>query len=179
MFFNRGERSSTALFNDLIVDDAHITMRLRNEKGHKARNNGERLVRQIAVIDAPRSVAALPAYFTGTATLGHMRRRWALTPAKDATRWSAETLSGWLRGAFTAARQFPRRVSSRPRIVSKRGLLPQQSHPSPFDGHTLCGGIGDEFHRTRSQVHRLRYASDAGSLDIVSAICARTLPREM
>ena len=37
---------------------------------------------------------------------------------------------------------------------------------SPYDGHTLCGWMGDEFDRTRSQVHRLRYASDSGSLVI-------------
>jgi hypothetical protein len=107
MFFNRGECSSTALSNDLIVDDAHITLRLRNEKGHKARNKGQRSNRQIAVLDAPRLAAALAAYFTGAATLGHKKRRWALTPAEDAARWSAETLSGWLRVAFTAAGHFP------------------------------------------------------------------------
>ena len=81
MFFNRGECSSTALSNDLIVDNAHITVRLRNEKGHKARNKGHRSVRQIAVLVAPRRVAALAAYFTGAATLGHRKRRWALTLA--------------------------------------------------------------------------------------------------
>jgi hypothetical protein len=107
MFFNRGECSATALSNDLIVDDSHITLRLRNEKGHKARNKGQRSVRQIAVLDAPRPAAALAAYFTGTAKLGHRKRRWALTPAEDAARWSAETLSGWLRAAFTAAGHSP------------------------------------------------------------------------
>ena len=40
MFFNRGECSSTALSSDLKVDDSHVTLRLRNEKGHKARNKG-------------------------------------------------------------------------------------------------------------------------------------------
>jgi len=73
MFFNRGECNSTALSNDLVVDDAQITMRLRNEERHKARNKGHRTVRQIAVLDAPRLAAALAAYFTGTATLGHKK----------------------------------------------------------------------------------------------------------
>jgi len=107
MFFNRGEFRSTPISSDLVVDDAHINPRLRNEKGHKARNKGHRTARQIAVLDAPRPAAALAAYFTGTATLGHMKRRWALTPAEDAARWSAETLSGWLRASFTAAGHSP------------------------------------------------------------------------
>jgi hypothetical protein len=127
MFFNRGECSATALSNDLIGDDAHITLRLRNEKGHKARNKGQRSVRQIAVLDAPRPAAALAAYFTGTATLGHRKRRWALTPAKDATPWSGETLSGWLRAAFTATGHSPRRGFSGPRTTSARVLLQQQT----------------------------------------------------
>jgi hypothetical protein len=71
MFFNRGECSSTNLSSDLIADDSHITLRLRNEKGHKARNKGQQSVRQIAVLDAPRPAAAIAAFFTGTATLGH------------------------------------------------------------------------------------------------------------
>jgi hypothetical protein len=89
MLFNRGECNSIALSNDLIVDDAHITLRLRNEKGHNARNKGKRTVRQIAVFDAPIPVAALAAYFSGTATLGHRKRRWVVTPPEDAARWSA------------------------------------------------------------------------------------------
>jgi hypothetical protein len=64
MFSNRGECSSTALSSDLVVDDAHITMRLHNEKGPKARNKGRRTVRQIVVLDAPIPVAALAAYIT-------------------------------------------------------------------------------------------------------------------
>jgi hypothetical protein len=59
MLFNRGECSSTTLANDLVVDDAHITLRLRNEKGHKAGNKGQRTFREIAVLDAPRLEAAL------------------------------------------------------------------------------------------------------------------------
>ena len=107
MFFNRGECNSTALSSDLIVDDSHITPRLRNENGHKARNKGQRSVRQIVVLDAPRPGAAFAAYFTGAATLGHMKRRWALTPAEDAARLSTETLSGWLLATFTAAGHSP------------------------------------------------------------------------
>ena len=61
----------------MVVDDAHTTLRLPP----KARNKEQRMVRQIAVLDAPKLVAALEAYFTGTATLGRMKRRWALTPA--------------------------------------------------------------------------------------------------
>ena len=83
MFFNRGQGNSTALSKNLIIDDAHITFRLLNEKGHKARNKGRRTVRQIAVLDAPRLAAALAAYFTETARFGSTQRRWALTPAKD------------------------------------------------------------------------------------------------
>ena len=41
MLFNREECRSTALSNNLIVDHSHITLRLRNEKGHKARNKGQ------------------------------------------------------------------------------------------------------------------------------------------
>jgi hypothetical protein len=44
MIFNRGECCSTTLINDPVEDDAHITLRLRNEKGHKARNKGQRTV---------------------------------------------------------------------------------------------------------------------------------------
>ena len=75
MFFNRGECSSTALSNDLIIDDAHITQRLCNEDGHIARNKGQRTVRQIAVLDAPRLAAVLRAYFIGAPTLGRRKRR--------------------------------------------------------------------------------------------------------
>ena len=71
MLFNRVECSSTALSSDMVVDNAHITVRLRNEKGHKARNKGRRTVRQITVLDASIPAAALAAYFIGTATLGH------------------------------------------------------------------------------------------------------------
>ncbi len=102
MFFNRAKCRSNAISEDLLVDDARITLRLRNEKGQKARNKGQQSVRQIAVLDAPIIDAALAGYFTGTATLGRMKRRWALATAKDATRWSAEILSDFLRIMFTA-----------------------------------------------------------------------------
>ena len=70
MLFNRGEYISTTRSSDLIVDDAHITLRLRNEKEHKARNKGQRTVRQIAVLDAPRPAAAIAADLLGPRCLG-------------------------------------------------------------------------------------------------------------
>jgi hypothetical protein len=36
--FNRGECSSGALSEDVVVDDAHITLLLRDENGKKERN---------------------------------------------------------------------------------------------------------------------------------------------
>ena len=93
-FFNQGECNSAALAKGMVVDDSHITLRLPNEKTQKARNKGHRSVRRIAVRDVPGIIAALTGYFTGTVTLDQRKRRWALSPAKDATRWSARTLLG-------------------------------------------------------------------------------------
>ncbi len=50
VFFNRGEcNCSGVLSEDMVVNDTHITLLLRGEKGKKARNKGQRFVRQIAV----------------------------------------------------------------------------------------------------------------------------------
>ena len=64
-----------------MIDDSQITLRLRNEKGQKARNKGQRMVRQIIVRGVPKIVAALAGYFIETATLDNMKQRWALSPA--------------------------------------------------------------------------------------------------
>ena len=40
LFFNRGECSACALMADIAIDDTHITLQLRHEKGNKALNEG-------------------------------------------------------------------------------------------------------------------------------------------
>ena len=42
LFFNRGECSAGALVEDLVIDDIHITLLLRHEKGQKTLNEGQR-----------------------------------------------------------------------------------------------------------------------------------------
>jgi hypothetical protein len=44
-FFNRGECSACALVDDLGIDDTHITLLLRHEKGQQTLNEGERNAR--------------------------------------------------------------------------------------------------------------------------------------
>ena len=39
--------------------------------------------------------------------MGPRTRRWALTPAEDRELWTANTLSGWLTAAYTAALCLP------------------------------------------------------------------------
>jgi hypothetical protein len=45
IIFNSGEYSACALVKDLVIDDTHITLLLRNKKGQKTLNEGERNAR--------------------------------------------------------------------------------------------------------------------------------------
>jgi len=54
IFFNRGECNAFCLAEDLVVTDDYITLRLREEKGHKTLRSGIRNTRQIACSDLPR-----------------------------------------------------------------------------------------------------------------------------
>ena len=49
----------------------------------------------------------LEAFITGTASMGKRARRWSLSPSEDKEFWSANTLSGWLKTAYTAAQLLP------------------------------------------------------------------------
>ncbi len=64
MFFNREECSACALVDDLVVDDTHITLLLRHEKGPQTVNEGERNARQVPSSEPPRIAAMLVAFFT-------------------------------------------------------------------------------------------------------------------
>ena len=107
VFFNRGECSACALVDDLVINDTHITLLLRHEKGQQTLNEGERNARQVPSSEAPRIAAMLAAFFTGAGAMGPRTRRWALTPAEDRELWTANTLSGWLTAAYTAALCLP------------------------------------------------------------------------
>jgi len=70
----------------------YITLRQREEKGHKALRAGMRNTRQIACSDLPRVVNLLRAYFAGTSTMGPpLARRWALSREGD-PQWMATAL---------------------------------------------------------------------------------------
>ncbi len=91
-----------------MVTNDHITLRLREEKGHKALRAGMRNTRHIACSDLPRVGNLLRAYFPGIDTKGPpLARRWALSHEEDKAQWTASTLSTWLQYAFTKAGQFP------------------------------------------------------------------------
>ena len=59
VFINRGARSALSLTEDLVVTNDHITLRLREEKGHKTLRAGMRNTRQIGCSDLPRVVNLL------------------------------------------------------------------------------------------------------------------------
>jgi hypothetical protein len=111
VFFNRGECSACAKAQDVVVNDTHITLLLRHEKGHKGLNAGYRNVRQIAIREAPRIAALLRAFFKGQRSMGpagdKLSRRWSITTREDKEVWSADTLTEWLRAAYTAADCLP------------------------------------------------------------------------
>ena len=108
VFFNRGECSAYAKGQDLAVNNTHITMLLRREKGHKGLNAGYRNIRQIPTLIA----ALLRAFFQGQSSMGpagdKQSRRWSITPREEREMWSADTLTELLRTAFTAAKCPPR-----------------------------------------------------------------------
>ena len=108
VFFNRGECSALCLTEDLVVTNDHITLRLREEKGHKALRAGMRNTRQIGCSDLPRVATLLRAYFAGTSSMGPpLARRWALNHAEDKAPWTASTLTVWLQDAYTTAGHEP------------------------------------------------------------------------
>ncbi len=91
-----------------MMTNDHITLRLREEKGHKSLRAGMRNTRQIGCSDLLKVVNLLRASFAGTRTMGHtLARRWALTHAEDKAPWTASTLTTWLHDAFTKAGHEP------------------------------------------------------------------------
>jgi hypothetical protein len=89
--------------SDLIVNDSHITLRLRKEKGKNALKEGHKNTRQILVDDMPRVVAALLTFFT-LREKKHMKctRRWATTKDEERCSWNANTRTEWLHMACEA-----------------------------------------------------------------------------
>jgi hypothetical protein len=111
VFFDRGECSACAKAQDVAVNDTHITLLLRHEKGHKGLSAGYINVRQIAVLKAPR-IAALPsAFFKGQRSMGpsgeKLSCRYSITPQEENEMWSADTLTEWLRAAYMATDSLP------------------------------------------------------------------------
>jgi len=107
LFFNRGECSACALASDLVVNDTHITLLLRHEKGKKDLQEGQMRSRQVPCQGVPRIATVLAAFLTKACAMGKRTRRWSLSPAEDKEVWSASTLSGWLQAAYTAAQHHP------------------------------------------------------------------------
>ncbi len=83
LFFSRGECSARALVSDIIVNDTHITLLLRKEKGKKNLSEGHTNSRQVPCGEVPLVAAMLAAFFTRQGTMGQWKRRWALSPAED------------------------------------------------------------------------------------------------
>ncbi len=90
VFFNRGACGAGALRGDLTVCDAHMSLLLRDEKGHKKLGPGQYHSRQLACI------AVLRAFFARQESSGSRVRRWALSPEEDLERWTADTNKVWL-----------------------------------------------------------------------------------
>ena len=63
--------------------------------------------RQVPCAGAPRIAAMLAAFITRAGAMGQRTRRWSLSPAEDEEQWSSDTLSGWLKAAYTAASCAP------------------------------------------------------------------------
>ncbi len=70
LFFIRGECSACALSSDLIVDDKHITLLLRKEKGRKNVQEGNMRARQAPRDGVPRVAAMLAAFVTRARAMG-------------------------------------------------------------------------------------------------------------
>ena len=61
------------------MTEDYVTLRLREEKGHKALRAGMHNTRQIVCSDLPRVGNLFKAYFAGSGTMGPpLARRWAL-----------------------------------------------------------------------------------------------------
>jgi hypothetical protein len=81
----------------LVVNDTHITLRLRKEKGRQSLREGQNNTRQILKEDMPRVAKALQAFFRLTATTSKMRvMRWAISAEEDGCEWTASTSTIWL-----------------------------------------------------------------------------------
>ena len=106
-FFSRGECAGLCQRQDLILNNEYITLRLRAEKGKKGRREGRRSTRQIACPSLPRLASLLRLYFAGVDRIGLFTRRWALSPAENKAKWSADTISVWLASAYAAAGHHP------------------------------------------------------------------------
>ncbi len=83
LFFNRGECNACALVNDLVINDTHIPLLLRHEKGQQILNEGKRNARQLPSSEAPRIAAMLAAFFTRARAMGPRTRHWALAPVEE------------------------------------------------------------------------------------------------
>ncbi len=83
LFFNREECNACALSSDLMVDDKHITLLLRKQKGRKNVHEGNMRVRQVPCDRVPRMAAMLAAFITKARAKGPRTRRWALSHAED------------------------------------------------------------------------------------------------
>ncbi len=75
MFFNRGACVAYDLRGNLTVSDAHISLLLKNEKGHKKLGPGQYHSRQIACKADPRIAAVLRAFFARQESSGSRVRR--------------------------------------------------------------------------------------------------------
>ena len=105
VFFNRGECGALVLSEDLYVDDTHITLLLRNEKGKKGVRT--KTVRQIHAANLLRVAELLRAYCKGSAPRGRFKRRWALSPSDDTAPWTATTVGDWLELAYQSCDLSP------------------------------------------------------------------------
>ncbi len=77
---------------DLIINDTHITLRLRKEKGKNALKEGHKNTRQILIDDMPRATSTMQAFFSHTKkTNKKCKRRWSTTTKEEKCVWSATT----------------------------------------------------------------------------------------
>jgi hypothetical protein len=93
------------------VINTHITSLLRHEKVYKGPNTGYRNIRQIPTLKPPRIAALLRAFFQGQRSMkpatDKPSNRWSITPREEKELRSADTLTEWLRTAYTAAQCLP------------------------------------------------------------------------